>query len=692
MNRLQKEQSLYLRQHAENPVDWYPWGEEAFRQARTEDKPVFLSIGYSTCHWCHVMARESFEDPTVAELMNETFVSVKVDREERPDIDQIYMRVCQMLTGRGGWPLTVIMTPEKKPFYAATYIPRENRFGMVGMLQLIPRVRDLWENNRDKLLDSAGEITRALQQTTPGASASGLGSDVLDQAFQRLTGEYDSEYGGFGQAPKFPSPHTLLYLLRYWHRSGNEEALEMVSQTLRAMRHGGLFDHLGFGFHRYSTDRKWLVPHFEKMLYDQAMLAMAYTEAYQVTGDSLFAQTAGQIFEYAFRELQGETPGFYAAQSAESGGEEGRFYLWETDEIHRILNREEAELITELFSLDPEGNFQEEKSGNRTGKNILHQRESLSTIAEERNLPIQEAQQDLSSARRKLMERREYREHPETDQKILTDWNGLMIAALSLAGRVFGEDRYTEAARDTTQFILGNLRDNTGRLLHRYIDGEAAVPGFLSDYAFLCWGLSELYETTFNTAYFRTAINLTDHMVRHFRDEETGGFYYTPDYGEELPARQKDLQDGALPSSSSVTFYSLVRLALLTGNHRYSELADSLNRALAGTVKSHPTAYTMFLSGLNMALGPSREVVIAGDPAAENTRNMIDAVRSNYHPNTVLHLRSGKQADELSTLAPFTTSQTERDGQPVAYICQDFVCNSPTTDVEEMLRQLETAR
>ncbi|TKJ45155.1 thioredoxin domain-containing protein, partial [Candidatus Aerophobetes bacterium Ae_b3b] len=514
-NRLIFEKSPYLLQHADNPVDWYPWGPEAFEKARKENKPVFLSIGYSTCHWCHVMARESFEDSEVARLMNEVFVSIKVDREERPDIDNVYMMVCQMITGSGGWPLTIIMTPDQKPFFAATYIPKERRFGRMGMLELIPRIKELWTTRRDEVLSSANEITAALQQVSQDAPGEELDETTLDLAYEQLAKRFDEQHGGFGGAPKFPTPHNFLFLLRYWKRTNTERALQMVEKTLQAMRRGGIYDHIGFGFHRYSTDSHWFVPHFEKMLYDQATLAIVYTEAYQATGKEEYAQTAREIFTYVLRDMTAPEGGFYAAEDAESEGEEGKFYLWTEEEIRQVLGSEEAALIVKIFNIEEGGNFIEQVTGRRTARNVLHLTKSVKELASELKMSDYDLQKRLQAMRQKLFTYREKRIHPHRDDKILTDWNGLMIAAFAKGARVFDEPRYAEAARGAVDFILKNMCTSDGELLHRYRDEQAALPAQVDDYAFLIWGMLELYETIFEVRYLQIALDLNRDLIEH---------------------------------------------------------------------------------------------------------------------------------------------------------------------------------
>ncbi|HJX13904.1 MAG TPA: thioredoxin domain-containing protein, partial [Dehalococcoidales bacterium] len=522
-NRLAREKSPYLLQHAANPVDWYPWGDEAFGKAARENKPVFLSIGYSTCHWCHVMAHESFEDPEVGRLLNEGFVAVKVDREERPDIDMLYMTVCQAMTGSGGWPLTILLTPDRRPFYAGTYIPRESRYGRLGLLELLPRIRELWTTRPNDLPDSAARITATLQRAVALPPGAELGEDVLHRAWEELAPRFDTRYGGFGTAPKFPSPHNLTFLLRYGKRTGREEARDMVERTLRAMRRGGIHDHIGFGFHRYATDPTWLVPHFEKMLYDQALLATAYLEAYQATGREEYARTAREIFTYVRRDMTAPEGAFYTAEDADSEGVEGKFYVWTSAEIKQILAPGEADLFTRVFNIREEGNFADGAESGRTGHNIPHLTRPLEEISAELQIPLSKLEQKLEAIRRKLFTHREQRVRPHRDDKILTDWNGLMIAALALGARALGEPEYAAAARQAADFILNNLVGPDGRLLHRYRDGEAAIPAHLDDYAFLVHGLVELYEATFEVGYLERALALNRQLLEHFWDGGNGG-------------------------------------------------------------------------------------------------------------------------------------------------------------------------
>lgn len=686
VNRLQFEKSPYLLQHAKNPVDWYPWGEAAFKKAREENKPIFLSIGYSTCHWCHVMAHESFEDPFVAQLMNEAFVSVKVDREERPDIDKIYMTVCQMLTGSGGWPLTLIMTPDKKPFFAATYLPKDSRFGRTGMVDLIPQITNIWMSKKNELLNSADQIVSSLKQMSKDSPAEELNEETLRIAHEQLATRFDKHHGGFGGAPKFPTPHHLLFLLRYWKRHGDHNALDMVHKTLLAMRRGGIYDHVGYGFHRYSTDGRWLLPHFEKMLYDQAMLAMAYIEAYQASGENEYAKTAREIFTYVLRDMTDKGGGFYSAEDADSEGEEGKFYLWTENDLEHILSKEESELITRVFHVETGGNFADEATRTKTGQNILYLNEDLSETASDLKTSLHELQNRLLPILKKLFTAREKRIHPHKDDKILTDWNGLMIAALAKGAQVLNESIYTEAAKKAVAFMLTNMRREDGRLYHRYRDHHAAILANLDDYAFLIWGLLELYETTFDVPYLQTAMTLNNDLITHFWDDHSGGFFFTPDDGETLIARQKEIYDGAVPSGNSVSALNLLRLGRITANPDFEEKAAHIGRAFASTVKPFPAAHTQLMTALDFAVGPSCEIVVVGNPRGDDTGNMINALRSRFVPNKVVLLRPADEVSpEISNVAEFTQHLSRLHGKTTAYVCTNHTCNVPTTDPSQML-------
>ena len=687
-NRLINEKSPYLLQHAHNPVDWYSWCDEAFEKAAESDKPIFLSIGYSTCHWCHVMEKESFEDDEVAELLNNEMIAIKVDREERPDLDNVYMTVCQMLTQSGGWPLTIIMTPDKIPFFAGTYIPKNTRFGRVGMLELIPRIKDFWKNRKDEVLESAKKIQEALKQVDNSNPGQRMDETILDRAFSELESRYDEQLGGFGNAPKFPSPHNFLFLLRYWQRTGNKKALEMVEKTLMNMRMGGIYDHIGYGFHRYSTDRKWLLPHFEKMLYDQAMLAIAYIEAYQATGKKEYASTAREIFTYVLRDMTSHEGGFYSAEDADSEGEEGKFYVWTEKEMENIFG-ESAGLVAELFSITKQGNFMEESTGKTTGDNILHMSKSLENTAGEIDMPISELENKLSTARDILFGEREKRIRPYKDDKILTDWNGLMIAALATGSKVFENRLYTDAARRAADFILDKMRKSNGDLLHRYRENEAAIEGNADDYAFFIWGLIELYEATFEAEYLKHAIGLTEFFISHFYDRERGGFFFTPDNGEALLVRKREIYDGAVPSANSVAMLNLIKLARITGRSDFEEIAEKTAAAFSDTVRSMPSAHTFLMCALEYITARSFEVVITGKEGSSDTNEMITMLNNKYYPNMVSIFRPAEKNSGIDMLAEYLKDYKCVDSKATAYICRNNTCAAPVTSAEEMLKLIE---
>ena len=688
-NRLQYEQSPYLLQHKDNPVSWWAWSTEAFEAAREQDKPIFLSIGYSTCHWCHVMEHESFEDTEVAHLMNEAFINIKVDREERPDIDTIYMTVCQMMTGSGGWPLTIMMTPEKKPFFAATYIPRESRYGRVGMLDLVPRVQQAWVQNRSRIEQDAANITEALAEAVnKDTSGRHLEPDALHLAFAQLRRRFDARHGGFGTAPKFPSPHNLLFLLRYWKRTGEGHALRMVETTLDQMRLGGVYDQIGFGFHRYSTDAGWKLPHFEKMLYDQAMLALAYVEAYQATGKAAYEQTAREIFTYVLRDMTSPQGAFYSAEDADSEGREGKFYLWHLEELVDILGADLANLVVRVYNVEEQGNFEEEATRRRTGENIFHLTKPLAEHAAARDLDEATLRKRLDTARRILFDHRERRIHPGKDDKVLVDWNGLMIAALARAGRVFDDRAYTKAARRAVVFIRATLLQDDGRLRHRYRNGNAGITGTLDDYAFLIWGLLELYETTFDVDALETALVLNKQCLAHFWDDEHAAFFFAADDGEKLIVRSKEAHDSAIPSGNSVMMMNLLRLSRLTGQTDLEQKAHDIGSFFARTIMQQPSGFTAMLMGYDFGLGPSFEVVVAGDPKAKDTEAMLKALHKPYLPNKVVLFRpdgNGEAPSPIADISPFTELQRSRDGVATAYVCRHFQCEQPTTDIDEML-------
>ena len=692
-NRLIKEKSHYLLQHAYNPVDWYSWSDEAFNKARQGDKPVFLSIGYSTCHWCHVMEKESFEDEEVAKLMNDTVISIKVDREERPDIDGIYMSVCQMMTGSGGWPLTIIMTPDKKPFFAGTYFPKESRYGRTGMKDLILQVKQLWKTKREELLKSSEKISSALMSSSSFTDGNPLNEDVFKTAYKEFEERFDEEFGGFGNAPKFPTPHNLMFLLRYWKRYGNVKALEMVEKTLIEMRKGGIYDHIGFGFCRYSTDREWLVPHFEKMLYDQALLVMAYSEAYQSTKKNFYKETAEEILTYIMRDMTSDEGGFYSAEDADSEGEEGKFYLWTTDEIKEILGND-SEIFIKSFNVEKERNLPDGEAGfidsvhnTRSDKNILHIKKGLSEFAVENDIDEKEFKKMLENGRQKLFEVREKRIHPYKDDKILTDWNGLMISAFSKAAQVFGKNIYSDYAVKAADFILLKMFDAGGRLLHRFRESDAAIFANVDDYVFFTAALLDLYETTFEVKYLKQALKLNDDLIEHFWDEERGGFFFTPGYGEKLIARQKEIYDGAIPSGNSVAMLNLLRIARITMNNSFEEKADKINRAFSRQIGKYPAGFTQFLVGLDFAIGPSYEIILTGEKNTKEAGLFLSIIEDRFIPNKIILFISSAE-DPINKIIPYLINYEVQEEKITVYVCENYTCNLPVSDAGELKKAI----
>jgi len=674
MNRLADEQSPYLLQHANNPVDWYPWGEEAFKKAKELDRPIFLSIGYSTCHWCHVMEHESFEDDSVAKLLNDGFISIKVDREELPEIDHVYMTVCQAMTGGGGWPLTIVMTPAKEPFFAGTYFPKDKRGGRSGLFQILPMITDAWTSKRQDIMTSVGQVKNYLDQLNSKPAGNNFSTELINKAYDQFRNGFDEEYGGFFKAPKFPSPHNLIFLMRYHHSFDNKIALEMATKTLKQMRLGGIYDHIGFGFHRYSTDRHWLVPHFEKMLYDQAMIAMAYTEAYHITGEDIFAQTANEIFTYVLRDMTASEGGFFSAEDADSEGEEGKFYVWTEQEIKEVLGENYGKEFNDIFSITTPGNYKDESSGKQTKLNIPHLKNYNSN-----------GNNDLDSAREKLFNIREKRIHPLKDDKILTDWNGLMIAALAKAAIVLNEPGYLDAAEKAAKFVLHSISKGE-RLLKRYRNGVAALDAHLDDYAFMAWGLLELYEATFSTKYLSQALDLMNIMVEDFWDDKNGGFFLGSDQSEKLIVRSKTAYDGAIPSGNSVAVMNMVKLTRITGNTKWAELAEKTMRAFSEDVNRTPTGYTLMLTGFMFDTQNSKEIVIVGDSRNRNTIKFLHTIRTSYAPHKVLLFKDTSVSENrLEQLANWTSTQNSINGKPTAYVCKNFACNQPTSDIQTAL-------
>lgn len=692
-NHLINEKSPYLIQHADNPVDWYPWGKEAFKKAKSEDKPIFLSIGYSTCHWCHVMARESFEDVEVARLMNQVFVSIKVDREERPDIDSFYMKTSQMIAGSGGWPLTILMTPDKKPFFAGTYFPKESTHGRVGLKDLILNVRELWVQNKLEVINSADQLIDALKKISKIPPGDQLDASILDYAYKQISRNFDETYGGFGSVQKFPTPQNLFFLLRYWKRSRNKRALQMVEKTLESMRNGGIYDHLGFGFHRYSVDQRWLVPHFEKMLYDQALIAMAYTEAFQVTGKSEYRKTTEEIFQYVLRDMQSPEGGFYSAEDAESEGVEGKFYLWTKKELFEVLDDDEAEFAANIFNVKDNGNFQEEATRRKTGANVLHLKKSVSELTEEYKVTKTEIEDKIEKIRKKMFDIRKKRVHPHKDDKILTDWNGLMIAALAKGSQVLNNEEYSKAATKALDFILNKMYIDD-RLLHRYRDKESAITGNLDDYAFMIWGLLELYESTFHVKYLKDAITLNEAVLEHFLDKEDGGFYFIPNDSEDIILRKKEIHDGSTPSGNSVLMLNLIRLARLTDNPDLISIAIKTERAFSKNIKRSPAAHIQFMVAIDFKIGPSYEVTIVGESEREDTKTLLWNLRKYFMPNkTVLFVDSSpenvKNRSKIIKINSSLKLKKMIEKKATAYICVDKTCKPPTTSPKQMVKLLE---
>jgi hypothetical protein len=688
MNRLASAKSLYLRQHADNPVDWHPWGEEPFAKAKAEDKPVFLSIGYSSCHWCHVMERESFEDEEVAALLNSSFVAVKVDREERPDLDLYYMEVCRTLTGGGGWPLTVILTPDREPFFAGTYFPKTSRFGRPGLVELLPRLGEAWRSRRDEIGKASAEIRKSAEREAGSGGGGDLDPGVLRAALDHFADAFDPRYGGFGDAPKFPAPHNLLFLLRAWKRTGDERALRMAVETLVRMRRGGIFDHLGFGFHRYSTDARWLVPHFEKMITDQGMLLLAYAEAFQATGNPLFRSTAGEIAEYARREMTYEGGAFFAAEDADAAGEEGSYYLWTEDEIRNALPAGEADFVLGHFLVQSRGNFDDrERPG--SGRNVLHEDAAPGDFEPAGGISETPAASRLSEVRSALLRFRETRPRPVKDTKIAADGNGLMIAGLSKASVSAAEPRLAAAAARAADFVLRRMRMSDGRLFHVFAEGEAFVPGFLDDYAFFIWGLIELYEATFEAGRLAAAVDLARRAVEQFWDRARGGFFFTAEGASDIPLRPKSAYDGAYPSGNAVMMDNLLRLGRMTGDIGFEDLARKTGAAFSARIAASPTAFAHWLSALVFAIGPGREVVVAGKAEAADSKALLEAAGSLYDPNRIVLFRpSGPSSADLEGLAPFVKGMKPAGGRAAAYVCSNDSCRAPVTDPEDLLRIL----
>lgn len=668
-NRLIHEKSPYLLQHAYNPVNWYPWGNEAFETARKEDKPIFLSIGYSTCHWCHVMERESFEDAEVAERLNRDFVCIKVDREERPDVDAVYMEVCQALTGSGGWPLTIFMTPEQEPFFAGTYFPKNSRFGSIGLMDLLGSVAQQWRDRREKIVRSGKEITEAIR----GGAEKKTGQpskQLIHDAEKQLSDHFDSRNGGFGTSPKFPTPQNLFFLLRFAVLENKERALSMVEKTLRQMYRGGIFDHIGYGFSRYSTDAEWLVPHFEKMLYDNALLTMAYLEAYQITGTDFYKMVAVKVMDYILREMTDIGGGFYCAQDADSEGEEGKYYVFTPGEILSLLGKEDGEAFNRTFHITEDGNFE--------GKSIP-------------NLMGREDDQSMEERIARLLPRvyqyRKERTELRVDDKILTSWNALMIAALAKAYRILGDSQYLDAAEKAMRFLTDHLMNEDGGLRVRWRDGEAAGVGGLDDYAFSVWALLNLYDATFDVHYLELAAALNREMINRFYDQENGGFFLSDKEAEPLIRRPKETYDGAIPSGNSVAASCMLKLFALTGDTKLRETAEEQLAFLAAAAQEYPAGYCFALLAMMSALYPSKEIVCVVKDKAE-MEPLKALLRKKFLFNTAVLVKNAENAQRLEKVAEFTKAYAPDKEKSAYFVCENNVCAPPVYTLEELEKLL----
>ena len=686
-NRLANSQSPYLLQHASNPVDWYPWGDEAFEKAKEENKPIFLSIGYSTCHWCHVMEHESFEDSTVAAQMNKYFISIKVDREEMPEVDHLYMSVCQAMTGRGGWPLTIVMTPDKDPFFAGTYFPKQGRGKQPGMLQLIPSLANAWSTKQGEITKTIDRLQTYLTEVNTSSQGEEWDESMIRDAFSQYASRFDPDFGGFGKAPKFPSPHNLIFLLRYSKLFGVATGKTMVEKTLHQMRLGGVFDHIGLGFHRYSTDKRWFLPHFEKMLYDQAMISMAFLEAYQITNNENYANVAREIFTYVLRDMTDKDGGFYSAEDADSEGEEGIFYIWTQEELVKILGEDDGLKLAKTFGFINGGNFLEEASGQTTGNNIPYFQDDRETLAKNADMSLDDFNAFIEKSRQKLFEVREKRIHPLKDDKILTDWNGLMIAALSQGGQVLGDEIYIDAAKNAVNFVLESLRDGNGRLMKRSRLGKAGLQPHLDDYSFMVFGLLNLYEATFDPSYLASALELTETMIEDFSDQN-GGFFIGSKDAEKLMIRAKDSYDGAIPSGNSVAALNLFRLGKITGNTKWTDLGYSTLKAFTDKAKQSPTGFAHMMTAFMFDFKNPKEVVLVGDSNDPETQKTISAIRKNYSPNKVLLFKDVSNPGALVKVAPWTKDHVMINESPTFYICKDFACKQPTTSLDLAMKYM----
>ncbi len=686
-NHLINEKSPYLLEHSNDAVEWYPWGSEAFTRAMSEDKPIFLSIGFSSCHWCHVMKRESFEDEEVAEMINANFVPVKVDREERPDIDSIYMAACHLLNGSGGWPLTIVATPGQAPFFAATYIPKLSSETRIGLLELLPKIREIWDKKRDEVFSSASDLEIIMREMHKPGGLRSIDKSIFERAFMLFESDFDPISGGFGRAPKFPVTSNISFLLRYYKSSKRERALEMCDITLTSLRMGGIFDHLGGGFHRYSTDSQWIVPHFEKMLYDQAAILATYVEAWLATRNPLYKSTAYEIINYVYRNLTSPEGGFYSAEDADSDGIEGNFYTWSFDEINKILP--DPELFCRVFNVLPEGNAKILQGQASEPPNVLFMSAPLEITASETGIPAENLASYINTCKSILFREREKRVHPAIDDKILTDWNGLMIASLAMAGKAFDDNALIGVARRCADFLASGLMRGSGKLLHRYRDGEAAIDGMLDDYVFFAKGLIELYEATFDVQYLSLAIGLIDTVISRFEDN-SGGFFFNSNDAAHLFARKKEVYDGAIPSGNSVLLLVLLKLWKITANPKYEDKALRLVRFFSGHVDSLPTGYSCFLCGLDFHFNPGMHILISSPSGPAEAEDYIRTARSGFTPNNTVILRAGGPGENefFSQVLHIGNLGTPAD-ELVVYVCDKFNCSLPVKSIEELKRLLE---
>jgi uncharacterized protein YyaL (SSP411 family) len=678
-NRLAEETSPYLLQHANNPVDWYCWGPEALDRAKREGKPIFLSIGYSACHWCHVMEHESFENDEIARILNDNFVCIKVDREERPDLDHIYMSAVQSISGRGGWPMSVFLTPDLEPFFGGTYWPPTGRMGMPGFDQVLAAVIDAWQNRRAEAVEQAGRLAEHLRAMNKLPEGGRLDQGILRSAAAALERTFDFRHGGFGGAPKFPHPMDLRVLLRIWKRERRDGILQMVTLTLDKMAAGGIYDQLGGGFHRYSVDERWLVPHFEKMLYDNALLATAYIEAYQATGQADYARVVRETLDYVLREMTQANGGFYSTQDADSEGEEGKFYVWTPREIENLLGAEAAKTFCYVYDVSDAGNFE--------GHNILNRPKTLEQCAKILSREHDELQRELAASRAKLLEARGKRVWPGLDDKVLVSWNALMIEAFALAAGVLDEPRYRAAAEQAANFLLNTMRDQRGRLLHSWRDGQARFNAYLDDYACLANALVTLYETTFEERWIDEAVGLADTILQQFADTEAGGFFYTAADHEQLISRHKDVQDSSVPSGNAMAATALVRLGKLCGRADYLKQASKAMQAFAVLLEQHPTASGQMLIALDLYLGPTPELVLI-TKSKDQRHELATELEKRFIPRKVLAARTAAAASTASTqLAGLFAGKSASDGQPALYVCENFACQAPLVGQQAILTQ-----